>query len=176
MNQKNPRKTPRAQWIDYDGGTFFITICTHNQAHFFGKIMNGEMILSQIGEIVEFELSNPGLHHPEIQIPLFVVMPNHLHAIIRVNVDISHDIPINQRNPNPALRGNADMARHVPTLSKYIASFKSSVTKQARPINPDFGWQSRYHDHLIRGNKDGNRIADYIINNPQNWDKDCFSN
>lgn len=174
----NPRKTPRAQWIDYDSGMYFITICTKNRFHFFGEVINGQMKLSRVGEIAAYELSTPGIHHPEIEIPLFVVMPNHIHAIVGINAcnnDMaSCSVPIEQRNPNPSFRANADMARHVPTLSKYVASFKSAVSRKARVICGDFGWQARYHEHLIRGNRDWNNISEYIVNNPSNWDKDCF--
>lgn len=45
----------------------------------------------------------------------------------------------------------------------------------ARRNNIDFGWQSRYHDHIIRGAHDGNRIADYIKNNVARWGADCFN-
>ncbi len=172
----NRRKSPRANWIDYDAGLFFVTICTLNNVHYFGHIQGGEMKFSKIGEIVQYELSHPEIHHPEIKIPLFTVMPNHIHAIIDVVPDTAFDIPLEQRNPNPSMRPNSDMARHIPILSKYISSFKSAVSRKAHSIDIKFGWQPRYHDHLIRGNRDGNKIADYIINNPLNWENDCFAN
>lgn len=171
----NKRKSPRAQWIYYDGGIFFVTICTHNRIHFFGEIEHGEIKLSRIGEIVNNELSNPKLHHKDIEIPLFCVMPNHIHAIIALRNNSVSYRDISERNPNPSYRANSDMARHVPTLTKYIGSFKSAVTRYARKINPNFKWQPRYHDHLIRGNRDAYYISDYIINNPLRWDIDCFN-
>ena len=134
------------------------------------------MHLSKEGEILKNELGNPNIHHKNIEIPLFVVMPNHFHAIV-VCGDIACDVCSNeQRNPNPSQRPNPDMARHVPTLSRYIASLKSAVSKQIHIFNKDFAWQSRFHDHLIRGNKDGNKIAEYIENNVAKWDSDCFNN
>ena len=178
----NPRKSPRAEWMNYSEGMFFVTVCTKNRIPFFGKICAGEMCLSPIGEIIDYELSHPHLHHSEIEIPLYVVMPNHIHAIIFINIDntpqadMARHVPTLQRNPNPSLRANAELKRHVPLLSKYMASMKSAVTKCARNFNPDFGWQARYHDHLIRNNVDGNNIANYIVNNPYNWTKDCFYN
>lgn len=172
------RKTPRANWIDYEGGSFFITICTKDKIHFFGEIINNKMCLSSIGTIVEYELKNPQLHHPSIEVPLFVVMPNHIHLIAHIKCrDMACHVvqnPINQRTPNPALRVNPDMARHVPTLSQYVGAFKSAITREARKLNPDFAWQKRYHDHLIRNCSDGNRISEYIQNNVCRWDSDCF--
>lgn len=174
MNEQY-RKSPRANWINYEGGDFFITICTKDKEHFFGHIADGIMNLSSIGEIVDFELRHPHIHHPHIEIPLYVIMPNHIHAII-VCRDIACDVcPNEQRNPNPALRSNPNVARHVPSLSRYIGSFKAAVSREAHKINPNFSWQSRYHDHLIRGTREGNKIADYIENNVARWDSDCFN-
>jgi REP element-mobilizing transposase RayT len=33
----------------------------------------------------------------------------------------------------------------------------------------EFGWQSRYCDHIIRDGKDLDRICEYIIENPIKW-------
>ena len=51
---------------------------------FFGEIHNGQMNLSQIGLFVDNELKNPQIHNKHIKIPMYVVMPNHIHAIIEV--------------------------------------------------------------------------------------------
>lgn len=173
----NSRKSPRAAWIDYNYGAFFVTICTQNKRHYFGEISNEKMHLSEIGKYIERELQNPKLHHPHIEIPLFVVMPNHIHAIIYCNnnEDIDYnDIPKNLRNPNPSQRTFPNMSRHIPVLSKYIGSMKAAVSRFARTINPEFRWQTRYHDHAIRNTNEGNNIAEYIETNVTRWESDCF--
>lgn len=68
------------------------------------------------------------------------------------------------------------MPTHRTALSVVIGGFKQSVTCFARRNNIDFCWQGRYHDHIIRGIKDGNKIADYIKNNVEKWNTDCFNN
>jgi REP element-mobilizing transposase RayT len=60
------------------------------------------------------------------------------------------------------------------TLSSIIGSYKSVVTKNARKIIPGFGWQSRFHDHIIRDKKAHSNISRYIENNPVNWKDDRF--
>jgi REP element-mobilizing transposase RayT len=35
-------------------------------------------------------------------------------------------------------------------------------------------WQKSYYDHIIRNEKDLNRVREYIFNNPLNWRKDPF--
>ena len=57
-------------------------------------------------------------------------------------------------------------------LSSIIRGFKSAVTIDIRKINSDFGWQPRFHDHLIRDNKSLNNIRQYIRDNPKNWADD----
>lgn len=175
------RKSPRANFLDYDEGTFFVTICTKNRSHFFGEIANGEMQLSEIGKYVDLQLQSASVYCEDIEVPLFVVMPNHIHAIICCRdmpsvclVGNNMEANIQQRNPNPSLRANPTCQRHVPTLSRYLSSLKGAVTKFAKLHNMNFGWQARYYDHYIRGNHDGNRVSEYIINNVANWQKDCF--
>lgn len=176
------RKTPRASFFDYEEGCYFITICTHDKLHYFGKITDGQMILSIIGKYLDEQINNASAFFPEIEVPLFVIMPNHLHMIIYVNS--RRDMPsacgsnisaADVRNPNPYERPNTTCQRHVPTLSRYINSLKGAVTKYARSIGVEFGWQSRYHDHVIRGTLDANRIAEYIENNVTRWANDCFN-
>jgi REP element-mobilizing transposase RayT len=60
------------------------------------------------------------------------------------------------------------------TISTMVGSFKSAVTKLSRPINPRFGWQTRFYDHIIRSHEDFVRISNYIKNNPANWNSDKF--
>lgn len=60
------------------------------------------------------------------------------------------------------------------SLSTIIRSYKSAVTKNARAINFDFAWQPRFHDHIIRNEMEFDRIANYIKNNPENWNADKF--
>jgi len=61
------------------------------------------------------------------------------------------------------------------TVSAMVGSFKSAVTKLVGPINIHFGWQTRFHDHIIRSHDDYVRISNYILNNPRNWNSDKFN-
>ena len=61
------------------------------------------------------------------------------------------------------------------TLSSIIGSYKSVVTKNARKTISGFGWQSRFHDHIIRDKKAHSNISRYIENNPVNWMDDRFN-
>jgi putative transposase len=76
----------RAQWWDYGwNGAYFITICTFKRKHFFGKIVNKKMILSQTGVIADILWHEIPNHAPFVELGDFVVMPNHIHGILILN-------------------------------------------------------------------------------------------
>lgn len=58
------------------------------------------------------------------------------------------------------------------TVSMMIGGYKSAVSKEATKAGLHFGWQSRFHDHIIRDAEEYRRITDYILNNPATWKKD----
>lgn len=77
----------RAAWHDYDGGSYFITICTKYREHGFGEIEDGKMILSEIGAHTQKCIQEITQHNPYAEIPLHVIMPNHLHLIVVIDYD-----------------------------------------------------------------------------------------
>jgi REP element-mobilizing transposase RayT len=60
------------------------------------------------------------------------------------------------------------------TLGSIINQYKRICTINARKINPDFAWQSRFYDHIIRDKKSYQNIVKYIIDNPLKWKNDKF--
>jgi REP element-mobilizing transposase RayT len=62
------------------------------------------------------------------------------------------------------------------SVSAIIGSYKSAVTKHAHRLGFTMEWQERFHDHIIRDNAEYQRIAEYIRNNPLNWEIDKFYN
>jgi REP element-mobilizing transposase RayT len=75
----------RAQWWDYSNvGSYFITICTADRKLILGEISNKEMHLSPIGEIVFEEWNKSFEIRKELFCDIFVIMPNHIHAILRI--------------------------------------------------------------------------------------------
>ena len=62
------------------------------------------------------------------------------------------------------------------SLGSVIRSFKSAVTSALKKTGDNaFAWQPGYYDHIIRDKGDYNRIENYIVNNPKNWEKDRFN-
>ena len=77
------------------------------------------------------------------------------------------------RKPQPLT--NQKMAKISPqrgSLATVVRSYKSAVTRKSREIFPDFAWQSRFHDRIVRNDDELNRIREYIIANPTMWERD----
>ncbi len=195
--------TARAGWRDYSAsGTYFITICTDGHGHLFGKIRNGEMILSEIGLIVNQEWVRSFEIRDELFCDSFVIMPNHIHAILRIEINESIDGNVEThgraslQNGHSFQHGRAfqhgcafhhshayvqhGIAYRPPkSISSFIAGFKSVVTKRIneyRKTPRSHVWQTRFYDHIIRDSCEFNRINKYILDNPQNWKHADFHN
>lgn len=147
---------------------------------------NLEMKLSKIGEIAETCWINIPKHFPFVKLGEFVIMPNHVHGIIiidkvddgRRNTDINQAVETqNLAALRPGKRKSLNkFGPQSRNLASIIRGFKIGVTKNARKIKPDFKWQPKYHDHIVRGRKDYNQISEYIRNNPSKWANDKYHN
>ncbi|MBS4000646.1 MAG: hypothetical protein KGZ71_09205 [Desulfobulbaceae bacterium] len=178
----------RLQKWDYGwNASYFITICTYDRKLFFGNISDCVMILNDIGQIAKkfwFEIPN---HFEFVELGAFVVMPNHIHGIIIINKTDDHcrdkAMPDNRRDkalPCPYGDDVVDTDKTIGqsrfrnpgknNISSIIGSYKSVVTKHSRLINPEFAWQSRFYDHIIRDDKSFKNISKYIDDNPAKWD------
>ena len=138
----------RAPWHGYDGGIYFITICTVCREHFFGEIVvepsqiletvcnlsivetlrklvivetlratslpgEPQMQLSPIGKYAHDQVTNVSEHYPYAEIPLFVIMPNHIHAIVMVD---GENVPYRRRDA--AEIGGCDNAAPVNNIDR----------------------------------------------------------
>ena len=169
----------RATWHDYNGGAYFVTICTRDMEHYFGEIVGGEMNMTEIGEYVQQCIKNIPQHNTYANVPAFVVMPNHVHLIVIIddeNADsICRDVPwrvstFGKTEPMQTI------ANQQGRLSTMIGGFKQSVTRYANVNSISFAWQTRFHDRIIRDHDEMNRIAEYIENNVARWESDEFHN
>ncbi len=157
-------------WDYSNDGYYFITICTKNRNYFFGEIIDGKMKLNAVGKLAEkFWLQIP-LQFEYAKLDVFVVMPNHIHVILVIDkTNVCRDT-INRvstggitKNHNPMLHDN---------VSRIIRWYKGRTTFESRKINTEFGWQSRFYDHIVRNEKSIMAIREYIINNPKMWQRD----
>ena len=153
------RKHPRLRSYDYgSAGAYFITICTHHRkcllSHIVGRgLAPAETVYTQLGEIAKEQLLQLENRFPTMKIDAYVIMPNHIHAILRLEETAG--------------------ASPRPTVTDIVCAYKSLTTracKQASHIEKLF--QTSFYEHVIRGQADYNEIAEYIQNNPKQWELD----
>ena len=175
---KNKYRISSARLQNWDYGwnaAYFVTICTENREWYFGDIVDGEIQLSKIGIIANKCWHEIPKHFPFVKLGAFVTMPNHMHGIVIIDKLDDGRSGIAETQNFASLQGNKNkFGPQSQNLGSIIRGFKIGVTKQARQINPDFAWQSRFHDHIIRNDKSFHNISEYIINNPSKWQEDKF--
>ncbi len=143
------RKSPRIKYYDYSSENYyFVTICTRDKKCIFGQPDQ----LNELGRIAEQDILRIPNHYDSVTIKAYIVMPNHIHAIIGIGE--------NQGNPS---------------LNTIIGSYKSGVSRKIRKIDPNrVVWQRSYHDHVIRNQSSYEKIWNYVMHNAQKWEDDCF--
>lgn len=172
----NKYRIPSARLRNWDyssEGTYFITICTAGRECLFGSINVGIMNYSPIGQIVLKELEKSFAIRTELFCDVFVIMPNHLHAILRIDHVETHSCA-SLTSPNYGIA-----YRSPKSISSFVAGFKSSATKkvnQFRQMPGKILWQERFHDHIIRNDAEYQRIMEYIEMNPIHWNSDILCN
>ena len=184
------RRSIRLSGYDYARpGFYFLTLCTHGLEHTFGEISECEMRPNGCGSAVAASWNDLPLHYPHIRLDEFVVMPNHVHAIIEIM-----DVGAGQRPaPAPVSMSAAELAPAVvslpgaglkpaPTKSQtrhgvpeIVRAFKTFSARQINRLRGTCGvavWQRNYYEHIIRNRKELEMTRDYIRTNPARWDAD----
>lgn len=171
------RKRNRMKGYDYSrDNLYFVTLCVQDRLCCFGEVIDVDertahqpavpkgisakriMKLNAYGLIVHERLLWLQEQYPYVFIDSFVVMPNHVHAIIEID---SLRIP--------------DIGIKIKSLSSLMGAFKTTSSKLIHEVGfRDFSWQRSFHDHIIRTQIAYQNISNYIACNPQKWDKDSL--
>ncbi len=176
------RKRNRKLGFDYaSNNLYFITICVQNKVCCFGDIIytskdthfesskqfenypnnsNVKMQFNQYGKIVNNQFHWLESQYPYIEIHNYVIMPNHIHAIIEIdsNKVLGQEIKVK-------------------SLSSLIGALKTTSSKLIHESGfIGFSWQRSFHDHIIRDDKAYQNIFNYINQNPIRWYTDKFYN
>jgi len=155
------RRSVRLKGYDYSRkGLYFVTICVQNHRCLFGNIRNGRLTLNYAGKIAEYELMETPKHRDYVVLHEYIIMPNHLHAIVEIaNCDS------NTRNILSSGQTMSAISPKHGTLSAIIRAYKSAVSRKMG-YSP---WQRNYYEHIIRNEQSYNEIAEYIKCNPKRW-------
>ena len=158
-NRLPQRKHPRLEHYDYStAGAYYITICTHNRQCLLSRIVEGglapaEVQYSAYGKIAAEQLFQLEKRYPSLRIDQYVIMPNHIHAILILCEAVG-------TSPRP-------------TITDIICAYKSLTTRECKKAHPiDKLFQTSFYEHVIRGREDYDEIAEYIVNNPKQWELD----
>ncbi len=161
MAQNNPQRKPnRLSFYSYSNtGYYFLTVCARNKEKLFGTIVGGGAFdaplvqLSSIGKILEHYIQSTN-RISGVFVDKYVIMPNHFHLILAIE---------QSESCNLISRANEQVPHVVGTIKRFC--------------NRDLGenvFQRGYHDHVIRGEMDYQKIWSYIDDNPRRWKEDCM--
>ena len=126
--------------------------------------------MNEYGQIAYNEwLNTTNVRIGDVELFEFIIMPNHMHAIIGIT---RRGVPRTPTNIQPYVTSVGVRGTPLQTQSKTVGAiirgYKSSVSKQiGKPI-----WQRNYYEHIIRDGNDYEQIRNYIVGNPKTWDTD----
>lgn len=161
QNNKNGH-TYRATWKDYSEPTIYLlTMNTEDRQPLLGELVGEKIVLSAYGKVVSEEIKRIPTYKDAsaIQIYRYVVMPNHIHVLLRVHKKLPHP------------------------LGYYISWFKLQCMERCSAIDgipsedggntrlnrppkrPIFG--KEYHDRILMHKGQLAHMARYIQDNPR---------
>lgn len=160
------RRSLRLREYDYSRpSAYFVTICVQHRACLFSRVEQDEMRPTAAGEMIHSWWDRLPSKFPSVSCDAVIVMPNHVHGVLL----LSHD---------PTEQGQLD---NLVTLGAVVQWFKAMTTdaymqKVKNEDWPPFNgrlWQRNYYEHIIRNDRDLDRIRDYIDANPSRWAADA---
>lgn len=158
--EKHHRRSIRLQGYDYtSNGMYFVTICSHQRQCLLGEIVDGEMRLSELGQIVRSHWLKLPIHHPHLQLDVFVTMPNHIHGILVLTnspVGTSFDVQslehtnVRTAKPAPTQAVGTSVNRYgIPEIVRGFKTFSARQVNQRRKMRGVPVWQRNYYEHII---------------------------
>jgi REP element-mobilizing transposase RayT len=159
MQPEQARKSLRLQGFDYaSAGAYFVTIVAKDRALLFEDM--------RLYDIAGQSWRWLGARYDHVQLDEFVIMPNHVHAILWIT---------DPRRGGSRAAPTASRAELKP-LGQLIGAFKTVSAKQINRIRGTPGvpvWQRNFYEHIVRTDDELNRIRQYIIDNPGQWETDA---
>lgn len=154
-----PNTSNRLKDYDYSSSaTYFVTICLSQRSDLFGHVADtGTLVQSDVGNMIAIKLLSISDEFPVATISDFIVMPDHIHALIGID------------------QNDENLSK--PTLGQLIGWFKGVTrhrysqgvaTREWPRYNGKF-WQPGFHDHIIRDERDHANRTKYIERNPIRW-------
>lgn len=176
------RQLNRGSMFNYSlPGFYYVTLCTKDRIHWFGQIYDDRMILNEIGAAADNFWSLIPQFYKNVSIDQYVIMPNHIHGIIRImdggvsaNADTlvwTEQCSVHTNTPDTGVSADG---KNYGLISKIVKSFKNEVTTFVRKklYNHTFAWQRSYYDRVLRTDEALEHTRWYIRENPAKWWRD----
>ncbi len=183
------RRSIRLKAYDYSTpGAYFITAVVKQRTCILSEIHDGALTLTPLGEIVNQCWNALPQRFPSAELDAFVIMPNHFHGVIRLTDESARDgvvwatlavVPHARVVRDARERAGASPAPTKPTLGDIVGAFKSQcftvwydyIKQNDLNIVAKF-WQRNYYEHIVRDQKELDRVRAYIEANPFRWEYD----
>jgi len=186
MKPECNRRSIRLPQYDYSQAeVYFVTACSHEQRCLFREIDNSRIHLNPVGRVVSECWVEIPCHFANVSLDAFVVMPNHVHGILVLNVGARQPSITSVKQPVVGAQHAAPLQswaftvqrrKVVPrSLAAIIRSFKSAATKRVRESCPGVRvpiWQRNYYEHVVRRGEHLDSIRRYIWANVEHWAED----
>jgi len=159
------RKPTRLAGYDYScENAYFITSVVKGRKNIFGEVLDRKVSLNEFGMIANDQMIWLKNQYTYIKIPVWIIMPNHVHAIIEITISN----PICRCKSRPTSTNELK----IKSLSELMGAYKTTSSKLIHLAGlPEFQWQRSFHDRIIRNQYEYQNIYNYIVNNPMNRNK-----
>ncbi len=167
-------------WDYSKGASFFITIATEPRRSLFGRVEQGAMVLSPLGQQVQEALEAIPRLNPGITLYGNVVMPDHVHLCCHLAAGLAEPLQILGNAIRRFKNYTTKLAKHSLAISTGTPSAQgnhplyTSAISTATPSGDgrsEIGllWQQGYHDLLCLSREAIDAVEHYIANNPLKW-------
>lgn len=156
-----PRRKNSLRYRGYDygsPGTVFVTVCSHNRHRLFGKVCDGVMHLNTQGQLVRECWEDIPDRYPDLEMDEVVVMPDHLHAIVHVGVEMA--ATETQFLVSQAIRS---------FKSRTVRIWADHVKRDDWPRYTRKLWQRSFNDVILNLDRPIDEVREYILSNPARW-------
>jgi len=152
--------------INYRFGWFFVTFQVFENKSLLGAIVGENCILNELGLAVKGLIETLPKYNPEVYVDCFVVMPNHVHLILKID-----DRPTNEEHHlGKIMRKLKSLAAREYRLlgSRGMFLGRGGVTPRTKL------WQDNDWEKIVTNHEQLEAIRLYIENNPKRWSTDRF--
>lgn len=167
------RRSVHLRQYDYrTAGAYFVTLCTADRSLLFGEVADDQVRLTTCGHLVGACWVWLAEQYSYLKLDAWTLMPNHLHGVLVIS-----EVPAvaGAVRRYSTLRQQGGPPTITKSLGRLIGAFKTVSTKRVNVLRGTPGevvWQRDYYEHVVRGERELDRIRQYIADNPRRWAMD----